>query len=92
MGKIYTRFWTKAVQKPYPLGWHIPICLYKRVTPRAARVKPYFTDTCLVLTPCYYRYFSILQEPQNIDCSFVGVKIGYPVQPFALTCQSLETT
>ena len=27
MGKVYTRFQTKKVQKPYPLGWHIPIWL-----------------------------------------------------------------
>ena len=25
MGKVYTHFQTKTVQKPYPLGWHIPI-------------------------------------------------------------------
>ena len=27
MGKVYSRFQTKKVQKPYPLGWHIPIWL-----------------------------------------------------------------
>ena len=27
MGKIYTRSQTKTAQKPYPLGWHIPIWL-----------------------------------------------------------------
>ena len=27
MGKVYTRFQTKMVQKPHPLGHHIPIWL-----------------------------------------------------------------
>ena len=29
MGKIYTRFQTKTVQKPYPLGRHIPTAVYE---------------------------------------------------------------
>ena len=33
MGKIYTRFQTKTAQKPYPLGWHIPILAYIREWP-----------------------------------------------------------
>ena len=33
MGKVYTRFQTKTVQKPYPMGRHIPICFKKGVPP-----------------------------------------------------------
>ena len=31
--KIYTRFQTKTAQKPYPLGRHIPIYLFRGVPP-----------------------------------------------------------
>jgi len=33
MFKIYTRFQTKTAQKPYTLGWHIPIYLIWGSTP-----------------------------------------------------------
>ena len=33
MGKVYNRFQTKTGQKPYPLGWHIPIWLIYGSTP-----------------------------------------------------------
>ena len=39
MNKVCTRFQTKTAQRPYPLGWHIPIWLisigeYLAPTPR----------------------------------------------------------
>ena len=33
MGKSYTRFQSKSAPKPYPLGRHITMCLYKGVPP-----------------------------------------------------------
>ena len=33
VGKVYTRFQTKTVQKPYPMGRHIPIWFKKGVPP-----------------------------------------------------------
>ena len=35
MGKVYTRFQTKSVQKPFPMVRHIPVySLYNGVLPR----------------------------------------------------------
>ena len=33
MAKVYTQFQTKTAQKHYSLGLHIPLWLYKRVSP-----------------------------------------------------------
>ena len=33
MGKAYTRFQTKAAQKPYPMGQHITYIAYTREYP-----------------------------------------------------------
>ena len=43
MCKVYTRFQTKKAQKPYPLGWHIRICLILGCTPpRGGEMHAYY--------------------------------------------------
>ena len=34
MGKVYTSFYTKTAQNPYPLGRHIPYIAYISESPR----------------------------------------------------------
>ena len=52
MGKVYTHFQTKTAQKPYPMGWHLPIIMaYIREYPPRPEI---YSDHFAVFTPLQF--------------------------------------
>ena len=64
MPKVYTRFWTKTAQKPYPITQHIAIWLVLVSTSRLGIYAKHLPGTALIFSTCH----EISQLKSTFDC------------------------